>query len=94
MRRVPNESAPGRGAEVLSVRALELLRASFLEVALMAAGRPPPTAPSSAASAPSSPPSSSSSSPVIAVDVAVDIVIAGRVVGGSYVLPLSLRLLP
>ncbi|MEO8214052.1 MAG: hypothetical protein ABI560_12700, partial [Myxococcales bacterium] len=71
MRRVPNERAPGRGAEVLSVRALELLRASFLEVALMAAGRPPnatapsgsPPSPSPSSSPPSPSPSSSPSSP-------------------------------
>ncbi|MES1172429.1 MAG: hypothetical protein ABUL77_04255 [Bacteroidota bacterium] len=38
VRRVPNEPGSARAAEVLSIRALELLRASFLEVAL-AAGR-------------------------------------------------------
>ena len=40
VRRVPNAPGSARAAEILSIRALELLRASFLEVAL-AAGRAP-----------------------------------------------------
>jgi hypothetical protein len=40
VRRVPSQPGSARAAEVLSIRALELLRASFLEVAL-AGGRTP-----------------------------------------------------
>ena len=43
VRRVPNETGSARAAEVLSIRALELLRASFLEVAL--AGHTPKIVP-------------------------------------------------
>jgi hypothetical protein len=42
IRRVPNEPASDHAAEVLSIRALELLRASFLEVALAAGSHAAP----------------------------------------------------
>jgi hypothetical protein len=50
IRSVPNEPASARSAEILSIRALELLRASFLEIALGAsraapADPPPPPPP-------------------------------------------------
>ena len=44
-RRVPADPAATRSAEVLSIRALELLRASFLEIALGASRAEPPDAP-------------------------------------------------
>jgi hypothetical protein len=44
IRRVPTEPPSARSAEVLSIRALELLRASFLEVALAASRVTPATA--------------------------------------------------
>ena len=45
IRNVPVEPESSRSAEVLSIRALELLRASFLEIALGASGAPPAAAP-------------------------------------------------
>ena len=44
IRSVPIEPESGRSAEVLSIRALELLRASFLEIALGASRAPPAAA--------------------------------------------------
>jgi len=44
-RRVPADPAASRSAEVLSIRALELLRASFLEIALGKSRAEPPDAP-------------------------------------------------
>jgi hypothetical protein len=44
-RRVPADPAATRSAEVLSIRALELLRASFLEIALGASRADPPDTP-------------------------------------------------
>jgi hypothetical protein len=45
IRSVPVEPESSRSAEVLSIRALELLRASFLEIALGASRAPPVAAP-------------------------------------------------
>ena len=42
---MPADPAATRSAEVLSIRALELLRASFLEIALGASRAEPPDAP-------------------------------------------------
>ena len=44
VRRVPSQPESGRAAEILAIRAIELLRASLLEIA-MAGGREPPIVP-------------------------------------------------
>ena len=44
VRRIPNQPESDRAAEILAIRAIELLRASLLEVA-MAGGREPPIVP-------------------------------------------------
>ena len=58
-RPIPHDSEGSRGAQILSVRALELLRASFLEAAM--APPAPPKAPLAAAGRPAMPPAPASS---------------------------------